>query len=756
MLIKPQILGTLQTGYWTELRSASATLAHQNASGGEFDLLLESGDRVDRQEVRTWRSTAYTQTEGHLTLTGTIHLELFTTDLNVTVTYENVTDQVIKKTIRLYQNNIPRLFFCLRNSFEPPETPESYWSFDQTNHSGGPAYGVLSRDVFPATGYVLPGNQVFGVLTDSGWENGWARYGYRRSAAGNIPAVTLVDPALLRTATISERANGKHYVALTLGEAYKNTRVPLDTQATVNDEYVFLGRQDHAYTFLVEIRQTRKLTFELYDPCGQVVFTQTTPLEAETANNTTQGWQSFVLRLPALQDSGEHTLRFIAGETDGELRHLQLFEVSPDLYPWHELRQGEALVRTLFLFGEEMLPDLHNLRLQSQLHLADGLGFNGSTAEKVLYAGAKMLTWTAEPGLSEPMVVPSIDYFEMYLRDAFWTLNGLPDRFLNENILRRVGETIRADGNVGNIITAYHGSIEYKYNELAYLYLIWSLRNRQRFGSPPDLEKVRRVTGFIRRTYDPDGDGIVFINNPQSSADVVWQDRPCRFAVSQGHYALALRVARELGVEIAESEIVSAENAYRGYYADYGAEGAFLHAFPDNHLGKGGTPIGIISHVDLIPEFLSLYLFGHPMLTPEIVMVTLEKYPVSPQGLMPSFCRANGEFFTRDNNPFSNGMYWEPGTYWNGGSWLRLQYTALAVGKVHGWAKAEHLMRQRLEAELTYDSENPVSREFLSCNGNPPDSSIHRVFGWNVFILAINEWLETHEPMNKISLVPRS
>ena len=66
---------------------------------------------------------------------------------------------------------------------------------------------------------------------------------------------------------------------------------------------------------------------------------------------------------------------------------------------------------------------------------------------------------------------------------------------------------------------------------------------------------------------------------------------------------------------------------------------------------------------------------------------------------------------------------------------------ALAVGKVHGWVKAEHLLRQRLEAELTYDAENPVSREFLSCNGSPQDSSFHRVFGWNVFVLAVNEWL---------------
>jgi hypothetical protein len=753
MLIEPQILGTPQSGFWTELRSGSDTLARQN-SGGEFDLLLESGDHVDRQEVCTWRSTAFTQADGRLILTGTTHLPLFKTDLDVTITYENVTDQVIKKTIRLYQNNIPRLFLCLRNSFEPPEAPESYWSFDHLNHPGGPAYGVLGSDAFPAAGYQLSGNKLFGLLTDSGWENGWGRYSYRRSAAGNIPAVALVDPALLRIATTAERAAGKHFVALTLGEAFGNTRVPLDRSDAENSdrEYIFLGRKDHTYTLFLEVYQARSLIFELRDVDGQAVFAQTVPLEAETANSSSQGWQSFVLRLPALQASGSYTLSISGGKGQVDLRRTQLFEVSPDPTPWHELRYGKALVKTLFLFADEMPATLHNLRLQSQLHLAEGLGFHGSMAEKVFFADAKMLTWSSEPGIAEPMVVPSIYYFEMYLRDAFWILNGLPDRFLNENILSRVGETINTHGNVGNIITAYHGSIEYNHNELAYLYLIWSLCNRQRFGSHPDMEKVRRVTGFIRCTFDPDGDGIVLVNNPQSSADVVWQNRPCRFAVSQGYYALALRVARELGVEIAESDIESAERAYRGYYADYGAEGMFLNSFPDNQLGEGGTPVGILSHVDLIPEFLSLYLFDHAMLTPEIVIATLEKYPISSEGLMPSFCLANGQFFTRDNNPFSGGLYWEPGTYWNGGSWLQMQYISLAVGKMHGWAKAEDLMRRRLDAELTFDPDNPVSREFLACNGNPQDSSIHRVFGWNVFILTVNEWLIRHNlEKNQIS-----
>ena len=242
-------------------------MALQNA-GGEFDLLLESGDRVHRQEIRAWRSKAYSAAQDRLTLSGKVHLELFTTDLEVTVSYENINEHVVQKTIRLYQNNIPRLFLSMRNSFEPPQAPAAYWSFDQANHPGGPAYGVLGSDVFPAVGYVLNGNQVFGLLTESGWVNGWGRYGYRRSTAGNIPAVAQVDPAILRTATAIERAAGKHFVTLTLGEAYAQTAVTLSEGAAGDAQSKFLGRKGHPYTLIFEFRQVRNLLFELHDPSG--------------------------------------------------------------------------------------------------------------------------------------------------------------------------------------------------------------------------------------------------------------------------------------------------------------------------------------------------------------------------------------------------------------------------------------------------------------------------------------------------------
>ncbi len=709
--------------------------------GGEFSLLAESGDRVDREILPCWKASRWQSEAGRLELSGVTRLASFTTDLQVTVTYERLTSRVLKKTIRLCQRNIPRLFVMLGNTLQPLEPPVRYWSFDQPDHPGGPAYGLLAPDAFPAAGFVLAGDRVVGLLTDSGWRNGWNRFGWRRSQIGNFPAPLAADPALLRAATREERASGRHGVSLTLGESYPLSRIALDSEDRAAGAYRFTGRAGRSYVAVLEARGAGCRTIELRaadsrpleilrdDRGGQPSFSLLQP-----------DWTLFTFRTGAMEATGEYILQLL-DRPEGAVRGLRLFEQPPDPSPWQELRQGEELVRALFIFAETMQPVPRSLRLASQTALAEGLGFAGSALEKVLYADAAMLTWQAEPGLAEPVVVPSIQYFEMYFRDAFWILNGSRDRFLNENILRRVGETISPDGNIGNIITAYHGSIEYSHNELAYLYLIWSLLNRKRFAAEPDREKVLRVAAFIQRTFDPDGDGTILVNNPQSCIDVMWQDRPCRFAVSQGYYAVALRAARELGADIPERTIAAAEEAYRGYATVDETGVAFFHTFPDNTLGEDGHPVGILSLVDFEPEFLSLYLFDRPLLGDSIVRSTLDRYPVFGPGLMPLIVKTDGTFFTKESNPFGGGLFWKPGTYANGGSWLRQQCITLAVGHCHGWPGADELLRRRLDAELAYDPEQPVSREYLSCTGDPADSAPHRVFGWNVFVITLLEWL---------------
>ena len=230
--------------------------------------------------------------------------------------------------------------------------------------------------------------------------------------------------------------------------------------------------------------------------------------------------------------------------------------------------------------------------------------------------------------------------------------------------------------------------------------------------------------------------------------DVMWQDRPCRFAVSQGYYALTMKIALAMGlpgVDAAYAEKAAA--AYRDYYGP-GRDGrCFLRTFPGNGLNVDGSDLDIISCLDLEPEFLSLYCLGESLLGSRIVCDTLDCLPVFSDCLMPIIACTDGSFFTRERNPFNGNHYWEPGRYANGGSYLRPQYIVLAAGKYHGWTPADALMRQRLRAEFTTCPDAPVSMEYLHTLGDPAKASSHQVFAWNVFVCQINRWIrETLDP----------
>ena len=729
-----RLTGTADRGYAVQLEFDGKPVS---AAPGEFDLFMQSGDRVDQAEIRSWRALQTHRDGDRLILRGRTRLEQFTTDLDVTICWERINDQVVKKTITLVQNDIPRLFVRLRTSITPAEAPGRYWSFDRIAHDGGPAYGTLTDDVFPAAGFVCPDGLVIGLLTESGWINKWSRPALRRTRHGNVTSVRVTDPALLSTATAAERTQGKHHVSLTLGESWPSAAVPFAHAAR---GYEFPGRTGCHYALAFEYQCRNKSQISLCDADGRSLWSERLPASG--------AWTSHVVRSAPVPQGATCYFRFgLDGDANPavNVENVRLFEISPEPYPWRELLQSTEMTCTLYVYADRMLPTARNLRLKSQTHLAEGSGFQGTELEKVLYGDFRMLTWVVEPGVDQPILVPSTRYFEMYFRDAFWTLNGSNNRALNENILRRIGATIDDDGDPDNIITTWHGSIEHSNNEMAYLYLTWSLLNHRRFGIAPDMAKVRKVAAFIRRRFDPDGDGIVLVNNPQGCVDVMSQSRPARFAVSQGGYAVALRVAKELGIEIAEDYIRAAEAGYRGFYADYGPSGSFLHSFPDNTRGPGGTRIDFVDIADLEPEFMSLLLFGRKILTREMVLNTLAKFPVI-RGCRPACCKVDGTFFSRESNPFEPGLYWRPGTYWNGGSWLRIEYQALAAARMHGLENAEQLMRNRLRAELDNDPDNPVSREYLSCNQDPLDSSEHRVFAWNLFLLRIHEWLGWRTP----------
>src|SRR5665811_490294 len=215
-----------------------------------------------------------------------------------------------------------------------------------------------------------------------------------------------------------------------------------------------------------------------------------------------------------------------------------------------------------------MIEQVQAEKLRGQIDVADNANRPSAFPQLVIGEGVQKSSFRAVIGIVP--AVGSLSGFDLAFPDLHAQRACYPQRQRVVSLADREPTRAVLPDHIGTALR-----VVYQHNAVA----VRVERAADKAGYAPDLEKVRRVTGFVRRAFDPDGDGIVLVNNPQSSADVVWQDRPSRFAVSQGYYALALRVARALGVEVGESEIESAEAAYRGYYADYGAEGAFLHAF---------------------------------------------------------------------------------------------------------------------------------------------------------------------------------
>ncbi|HJW29882.1 MAG TPA: hypothetical protein VJ508_11655, partial [Saprospiraceae bacterium] len=282
--------------------------------------------------------------------------------------------------------------------------------------------------------------------------------------------------------------------------------------------------------------------------------------------------------------------------------------------------------------------------------------------------------------------------------------------------------------------------------------LIWAMLNKRRFGAIPPADKIKKAVTYILNEFDADGDGICTSHFPLSQIDVIdFNPKTDRLCVNQGMLAIALRTIKELGFDLADSYIEKAEEEYRNFYDAGRRHLIFDRNYPD-----------IISLTDLEPEFFSLWLFHHPILTDEIVqhqldqMPVLNKVPGSPHpeyGTTAPICvRLTHDdkgfaYFNADYQPFgkfgmenySDGK--NDGYYYNGGSWFRAEYCAYVVGLKHGWSKAAVMMDNRAWAEIYLNPNWPFSKEFIPTKWTTTDSWWVSTRGlcWNVFVLMADE-----------------
>lgn len=662
-------VGDAHSGYKAQILFDGRPVA-QNMGEGEFSAVFQNPDRslADRLD---WRASSCTESEGRLLLTGNCQLSNLKATIFAQVEYQFVTPRVLRKQIRLRQADVYDLFYQVTNSLEPFEPPASFWSFDQLNCKGGPL-----REYFPAAGFRSNNHVTVGLLTDSGYRNGWSRI-IRRDGKPVKPAPHgIPDINLCYVCRENDRKQHRFFVSQTFGEELVREEnqssavaVPLPAISRwhkLGDPSVeehsgtailslpnsqagaiapFSAEGGETYSLSFKYRAKDSFSVQLWDVNEGLDKLRNLTLYNDRLPGSPEDWSEFRTEvfIPALRGNSA-ALYLSRAESDQditaqriphplkiELRDLKLTRVLTGLQPVHRLEMDQQQGKSSFIFVDDEIPHtLRGYRLASQQALADGLGFHGGDTEKVLYSDLMMLCWSAVPEYHHPMIGPSIWYSaagEMYLRDSFFALNAIHNRELNERVFGVWAANQGEDGAINTLVEPYMANLERKANDSTPLWLIWALRNRTRFGSALPKDKIRNAAEYCLRTYDKRHDGVCWAQFVMGQMDVVeFPQGTSDICENQGMLAVMLRVIKELKIsgisdQISDEYIAKAEQAYRSYY-----DPMLKFVRPARDVRDA------IGFAEIFPEFLSLWLFGRKILTDEMLINHLDRIPL----LLPS------------------------------------------------------------------------------------------------------------------------
>jgi len=779
--INLKIVGDAEKGFSVDIYNGTQLIVHNTE---EFSLKLSNFDLSETTEIPTWKGATWTGDGSKLTLKRETYLSDFDLNLSVNVTYEIINQNVIKKSIDLFQSGMPSLYYTLDETYKPAKTPLKYVTFEYDDFPGG-----FAHEMFPSAGFVTLDNQVVGFLIDAGYINHYTRTTRRRfngHGGGFVGMRKLPDPSLVSVATIKDRAQGQQFIKQTFGEMY-NLDDGAEKEINITNKIQNIGN--------IEIQQIPNLISLNYKNPGRSGIELIAPLKDQklyTISFLAKGSAPVALKLFRIKNGKktielEHGIKYIDNFPIGEdkwtlfrgsilvpyiendsvsmfigslsgnknwlqIKDLKIVEHQPQKESYNKMNMGEKETKTTYIFVEPWT-NHHDFVISSQSRLAEGKGFKGSLIEKMLYANLNMLTWITSIEDFTPFVVPNMNYApDMYNRDAFFSITSSYNRALNLGIWEQWGKTQTAKGGVATIITPYMGTIEAKDNEATIQWLIWAMLNKKRFGVTLPEEKIRKAVDYVLNEFDENRDGICKSHFTLSQVDIIdFNPKTDRLAVNQGMFAIALRTIKELGFDISDDYIEKAEVGYRAFYDEQRKHLLFDRDFPD-----------VITLTDLEPEFFSLWLFNRTLLTDEMVINHLDQIPVlnkvanSPHpefGTTAPICvritddKKGYAYLTDDYQPFGEfgkSNYKDgarDGVYYNGGSWMRAEYCAYVVGLRHGWKNALPLMENRAWAEINLNPNWPYSKEFIPTKWTNYDSWWPSTRGlcWNVFILMADE-----------------
>ncbi|WP_051189493.1 hypothetical protein [Daejeonella oryzae] len=731
-----------------------------------------------------WTGQKWTADKNSITLKRDSYLKEFDANLSVSVTYQVLNTNLIKKTVELKQPSMPGMYYILTQTSRPAENPKKYVSFEYDDFPGG-----FVHEIFPAAGFITPDNNIVGFLTDAGYKNQFTRNTRRRFSSrggGFVGMRRLPDPNLVSVANPTERAQNNQYIKQTFGEMYNldaGTKTVLKTPVSYkkegNSEVIrttdlisinghpggragiefsapFKDQKIYSISFLAKGNTDLALKLFRINKGQKTIELEHGVKYIDNFPIVEDEWTLFEGSILVPYIERDSVSMFIGTQSGKEcklqIKDLKFVEHQPQQEPFNLLPLGEKIEKTTYVFVEPWKSH-QQFMISSQVRLAEGKGFKGSLIEKMLYANFNMLTWITDTKDFTPLNVPNMNYApDMYNRDSFFSTIASYNKELNLSIWDQWSKTQTPEGGIGTIITPLMGSIEAKDNEATIEWLIWAMMNKRRFGVILPQEKIKKAVDYVLNEFDADGDGKCESHFSLSQVDIVdFNPKTDRLGVNQGMLAIALRTIKELGFNISEEYIQKAEQEYRNFYDPKRKHILFDRNFPD-----------IITLTDLEPEFFSLWLFNRPLLTDEMVKNHLDQIPVlnkvsnSPHpeyGTTAPICvrltnDSKGYAYLSGNyQPFekfgeenySDGK--SDGFYYNGGSWFRAEYCAYVVGLKHGWKKASILMENRAWAEIYLNPKWPFSKEFIPTKWNTTDTwwPSTRGLSWNVFILMANE-----------------
>jgi hypothetical protein len=755
-----------------------------------FSIQLSNIDGSATATLPALTATLTQSTSNEIHLNYEVFIPALTVDLFAEVVYKLVNENVVRKSVRLFQPSMPGLKFILEEKTSAVNVPKQFITFEENDFPGG-----LVHEMFPAMGFITPGNYVVAVLTDAGYKNQYTRNTRRRfteNGGGFVGMRKLADANLFSTSDSFKNKKGDYFLKQSYGEYYdldnaKDSAINLkdqfktrgDLKVLIKDNYISFKGNTHissgaeavvhlpgqnVYTISFQAKGNTPLMLKLFRVKNGK---KTIELEdgvkyIDNFTTDTSNWKNFKgsILIPYIGSDDISVFIGPSGKKDVQLdiKDFRILQHRVEPKPYNILPQGDTVEKTSYIFIEPWQSQ-HQFMISSQTRLAEGMGFQGSAIEKMMYANVNMLTWISDINDFSPFLVPNMNYApDMYNRDTYFSVVATYNKYLNLNLWEKWGKTQIANGAIGTIITPSMGSVEVKDNEATILWLQWALLNKRRFKAELPKEKIDRAVAYVLNEFDPDRDGVCEAHFPLNQIDVItYEPKTHRLAANQGMFAVALKTIKALDYdEVSDGYINKAVAAYKNFYDPTRKHLLFDTRYPD-----------LISLTDLEPEFLSIWLFNEKMLTDEMVknhldrMPLLNKNPKAPHPELgttaPILIRVTGKqfyYFTKDYQPFekfgeenyTDGK--NDGYYYNGGSWFRPEYCAYVTGLKHGWNKALHMMENRVWAEMNLNPAWPFSKEFIPTKWTTTDSWWPSTKGlsWNVFILIANEVAGLRKP----------